>query len=202
MTSGTMAVRYGMMPGMRNILILLAALLVFCPLAVHAEIYKRVLSDGTVVYSDEPHPDAEKISPPPIQVIPPPPPAAETGKATRQRQTKARAYDAVSIASPSDDEVIWNNEGKLTVTVTVAPQLQVEQGHRLVLTMDGETTAGPSAGTTFALDEVARGTHVLRAEVLGRSGATLVASRPVTFHMKQHSILFRQNPVQNGGGLP
>lgn len=190
-----------MMPKMRNTVILLALLLVAGPVTVQAEIYKRVLPDGTVVYSDEPHPDAEQITPPPLQVIPPPPPPANTGTKPRPQPKEAPAYGDVRISSPADDEVIWDNEGKLTVAVTVAPELQVDRGDRLVLIMDGSTAAGPSTGTTFALGEVARGTHVLKAEVRSRSGDTVIASQPVTFHMKQHSILFRQNPGQ-GNGLP
>lgn len=187
---------------MRNTVIFIAALLAACPVLVHAEIYKRVLPDGSVVYTDEPHPDAEKITPPPIQVIQPPRPPGQAAPAPRQRPGEAAGYSAVRITSPADDEVIWNNEGGITVQVAVTPELQVEQGHRLVLIMDGKRLAGPSAGTTFALEEVFRGSHVLKAEVHNSTGDTLAVSQPITFHMKQQSILFRQSPSRSGGGLP
>lgn len=175
-------------------IVFLVALLVAAPLSAHADIYKRELPDGTVIYTDEPHPDAQKITPPPLHVIEPAPTATRRDEPAADRNEQALPYSAVRITSPADDEVVWDDQGDVTVRVEVQPELQVEHGHRVVVMLNGETVTSPSAGTVFALDDIVRGTHVLQAAVRSREGDTLIASGKVTFHMKQHSILFRQNP--------
>lgn len=182
----------------------LACALALAPaLAGAASVYKRAMPDGSVVYSDQPHPDAEAVEFEPTPTIEPfrarpaPPPRA-TGAAV------APAYERVAITQPVDDEVIWSNEGIVEADVTTAPGVRAVDGHRLVLLMDGNPVARSERGGRFVLQDVHRGTHVLQVVVEDRGGTTIARSDPVTFHLRQHSVLAPGNPLRRppGPGLP
>lgn len=156
---------------------------------VPAEIYKKVLPDGTVSYSSEPLPNAEKINPPEPQVIPALKPPAD---GVQQGQTPASApppYTGLDIVEPADDQVIWNNAREVEVSVSLTPPLKAQQGHRLVIMLDGSPVNASSEATRLILTEVDRGTHTLTAEVHDIAGRILLQSAPTTFHLKQHSAL-------------
>lgn len=158
-------------------------------------IFKRELPDGTVIYSDEPHPDATRITPPPPQVIPPfragPPDRPQPGTGSAE---SAPGYERLAITTPADDEVIWNHEGIIEIGVEIAPDLRSQAGHRLVILLDGVVVVEASSGNRFAVEEVFRGTHVITASIEDGNGNTLVSANPVTFHLRQHSILSPTRP--------
>jgi hypothetical protein len=101
----------------------------------------------------------------------------------------ARAYDAVRIVSPAEDETVHDNSGNVAVTVSVSPPLDVKAGDRILLLLDGRAVA--SGGMTrFELKGVERGTHDLQAQVAAPDGSILGASTIVAFHMWRASRLF------------
>ncbi|MBK8163670.1 MAG: DUF4124 domain-containing protein [Gammaproteobacteria bacterium] len=166
----------------------LICLLGLAPCALAAEIYKQVLPDGTVTYSSEPLPNAEKIDPPQPMVIPSLKSPAGAG-AVERTQPIVPPYDRLEIMEPTDDQVIWSNEREVSVDIALEPALKVQQGHRLVILLDGSRVAGPADDTRFTIAEVDRGSHVLTAEVHDIAGRVLMHSAPVTIHLKQHSTL-------------
>lgn len=166
--------------------------------AMSAEIYKQVLPDGTVVYSDQPSPGAKKIEPPASQVIesfrPEERPVTTPVPAAKTPGLLAPFYTSLSITSPTNDEVIWDSEAPLEVAVDMEPALAREDGHSLVVLMDNQPFAESSQASRFTLSNLARGSHVLLARVEGPDGEVLIASNPVTFHVRQHSVLTRPLP--------
>jgi hypothetical protein len=155
-----------------------------------AGIFKRVLPDGTVIFSDQPHPDATRIEPRDPQVVPsfepaPRPPA-------RAPEPEPFRYHRLAITAPADDEVIWSHEGIIEVEVDVEPALQA--GHRLLVLMDGTIVADAGGAGRFRIDNVFRGTHVLVAVIEDAQGNALVEAPPVAFHLRQHSILSPTRP--------
>lgn len=166
------------------------------PLAADAAvIYKRELPDGTVVYSDQPHPDAQEFRPAAPQLIGPfaaPEPARGATGGPAQARAVPDSYDALAITAPAPDEVIWNDDRRMAVTVAAEPGLR--RGHRITILLDGERIAQTSAAGTIHLDNVHRGTHRLEAVVEDAAGRALVRSGAITFHMRQHSILNPQRP--------
>jgi hypothetical protein len=170
---------------------LIALLLGLLPCALPAaEIYKQVLPNGTTSYSSEPGPGAEKIEPPPSQVIPPLQPLPMSDPDQDQRASApAAAYSQLSVVDPTDDQVIWSNEREVGVSVAIEPALKIAQGHRLVLLLDGTPATQPSGQTRFSLNNIDRGSHTLVAEVHDALDRVLLQSSPVTFHLKQHSVL-------------
>lgn len=158
--------------------------------AAGTEIFKRELPDGTVIFSDQPHPDATRVEPRDPQVIqsfqsPPSPPE-------REQPPEPFSYDRLVITMPGDDEVIWNHEETIDVSVDIEPELQ--EGHRLVILIDGVVVADASRGGRFTISSVFRGTHSLEAIIEDAEGTALNSAGPVTFHLRQHSILSPTRP--------
>lgn len=171
-----------------------------------AEIYRWVDENGNVVFTDEPHPQAEKIEVSPSTVYTPddsirapepdqPPltlsPEPDTSDA--DNEAPATSYD-LRIIAPSGDESIWSNNGDLTVSMIVEPALDAEQGHKILLQLDGEAVSEPRASTTFQLNNLNRGTHTLDAMVVDDNGNTFASSPVISFQLHRTSI-------QNNTGL-
>lgn len=178
-----------MNPPARHFPLLWLVLLLALPaLSAAATIYKRELPDGTVIYSDQPHPDAQEFRPSAPQLIDPyTAPARTTSSATTAPAQSASAYRRVAITSPADDESVWNDDRVLPVTVAVEPPLR--RGHRIAILLDGERVAQGDGTRPIALQEVFRGTHGLQALVEDAGGRVVASGQPITFHMKQHSVL-------------
>jgi len=149
-----------------------------------AEIYKHTNPDGSVEFTDVPRSDAEK----PVPLGP-----MSTFKATPvpQRTTTSTArtgtnrYNAINITDPADETTIRDNTGTVRVNVSLSPALR--PGHKLVLLVDGKQK-GRSASGSFTLDNLDRGSHSLTAQVLSKSGKTLISSAPVTIYLFRQSV--------------
>ena len=166
----------------------LACLLALLPLNLPADIYKHVLPDGTVSYTNEPSPNSEKVVPPPLQIIPEAEPLPDMEMQDQPPEAGA-PYTRLVIAEPGDDQVIWSNEKTVNVTIVIEPRLRASEGHGLVILLDGNPVDVPANDTAITLIDVDRGTHTLTAEVDDADGHMLIQSAPVTFHLKQHSVL-------------
>jgi Domain of unknown function (DUF4124) len=174
------------------------ALLVFLVAlpAVATEVYRWVDADGQVHYSDQWQPGAEKlrIQEPAVfgssKVADSAPPAARPGQpaATGQR------YESLEIASPAQEEVLWNTEGQLRVSVRVNPSLQ--QGHGLRLFLDDTSQDLPAGSTEAQLKDVFRGVHTLKAQVVDKGGTVLIESQPTSFAVRQTSIANPSRPAR------
>lgn len=105
---------------------------------------------------------------------------------------EAVAYTSLVITQPAAEETIHDNTGTLAVELTLSPALQIEQGHRIKLLLDGATM--PVTGTaSLTLVEIDRGAHTLQAAVEDQSGTVLIMSEPVKFYMWRASVLFRRH---------
>lgn len=99
----------------------------------------------------------------------------------------ARAAE-IAIVQPASEQTIHSNAGDVRVAVQVSGAVA---GSRVRLIVDGAVVPGDGNGAAITLHGLDRGTHVIRAELLGADGAVLAASQPVTFHLWQASRLFR-----------
>lgn len=171
---------------------LTCALMLACAPLGAAGIYKQELPDGTVLYSDQPRPGAEEVRPPPPQVIESFRPFDFPRARGPDEPPPGDPYARLAITAPVEDEVIWSNERLVEVDVAAEPP--VRDGHALLILLDGEPVARATSGTRFVLQNVFRGTHLLEAVIEGPDGEVLQRSGPVTFHMRQHSILAPTGP--------
>jgi hypothetical protein len=175
---------------------IMVLMLVLAAMPVSAtEVYRWVDADGQAHYSDQWRAGAEKISIQESAVYDSPGAGANV---TPAKSSKAAApasrYESVEIASPAQEEVLWNIEGQLRVSVRVNPSLQ--PGHGLRLYLDGAAQDIQPGSTEVQLKDVFRGTHTLKADVVNEAGTVLISSQPTTFAVRQTSIANPSRPAR------
>lgn len=160
--------------------------------ATATEVYRWVDADGQAHYSDQWRPGAEKIRIQESAVFSAPKAGAVAGKAAAPASS-AQRYQALEITSPAQEEVLWNIEGQLRVSVQVSPSLQ--PGHSLRLLLDGAAQEMPAGTTVIQLKDVFRGVHTLAAAVVDAKGTVLIESQPTTFVVRQTSLANPSRPL-------
>lgn len=181
-----------MFPDMHKKSLFLIGLLAASPAA--AQIYKYVADDGSVVYTNQkPHPDAEPIDLPGLSVVDSPSPAA-AGTTRRQEtdRSPANPYRNFAFASPRPGETFQGTGNVLPVRLILSRPLRTSD--RIVVYMD-DVEQAETTNPAVDLQEIPRGTHEVRAEIVNNNGAVLTSAGPVTFHMKQHSRLHSNQPL-------
>jgi hypothetical protein len=177
---------------------LLFTIIIFPIAAFAANTYRWTDEQGVVHYSDKPHPGAEIIhlreaqgySPPPLERPSALSRSREEGT-TQAADTDSGGYESLSFTSPTAEEVLWNLGGTLNVNMSLRPRLQ--RGHSIELYFDGTLVSPPRARRlSFQVNDVNRGEHSLRAQIVDASGNTLTGSDTIRFYVQQTAI--RQGP--------
>lgn len=171
----------------------MALLLLVSPGAVAGEVYRWVDERGVVHFSDQPHPDAERVRIKPVQSYSAPPvtpaPAPERTGDRPVVLDPPGSYTQLSIVSPRDGETLWNIGAQLNVEIAMQPALGV--GHTLEVYLDGQRVPDVPQATQFTLVNVFRGERRLRVAIFDANGRELVSSGPIVFYVQQASL---QNP--------
>jgi hypothetical protein len=166
-------------------------MLLVCSLALAATVYRWVDENGVVHYSDQPHPNAEKLQ---VHAAQSYKPSAVEGSAAGGAQASSAApapYKGCAIMQPQDGQEFANIDS-LTVAVQTDPALH--QGDKVYVTVDGQTlNGGNPTGPQFVLSPVDRGTHTAQAQVKDAGGAVQCQTPSVTFYVHQNSILNPNN---------
>ncbi|GEM_PF-580651 len=147
-----------------------------------ATLYRWVDTDGVVHWSDRPIPGSTPVEMPvaqgyhsatrPVVVVPP------------NNAQSVATYTTLEITAPNADAVLFETGGIVQCSVQLTPALGI--GHTLWFELDGQRY---DSHGSLSLDLPApRGEHVLRAWVTDASNHTLIASAPLTFHVRQASI--------------
>jgi len=171
---------------MRNVVLLL---IFFLSLPAFArDVYKSVNADGVVIYSDTYVEGAERIRVRDSKSTT----TAPAEQADQQEQGTAAApgtggYESLEVVQPENDATIRSNEGNVSVGLAVSPGLA--QGHKVKIVVDGNELEGEMPTTQFALSNLNRGTHTLVTRIVDEAGNVLISSNPITFHLRQASIL-------------
>lgn len=170
--------------------IFLVSLLLACVFAVQADIYRWVDAQGNVHFSDEPVKNAEKLELPPLPTYKAPPlPKFEYKKPDPPAQEKnAVVYTKFSIAKPSEDSVVWNDERNVIIQFEIVPPLDLKNGHRIVVLLDGVKQPGLYSAAQVVLANVDRGTHSVSGVIQDEQGVAQKSSNSVQFHLRQHSV--------------
>lgn len=159
-----------------------------------AEVYRWVDSDGVVHYSDRPIEGAERMQLDNIQTISPPAPRASRRSRSEESEDEAAPrYQSLEILKPGQEEVLWNIEGQLDVSMRLEPRLQT--GDRVSLYLNDAKVDMNPRSLQARLSGVDRGVHVLRAEVRDPTGTVVITSQPRTFVVQQTSVLNPNNPA-------
>lgn len=160
-----------------------------------AAVYKSVDAQGNVVYTDEPATGAEAIKLPPLSTVPPPKYANPQPAATLPgSDSQAHFYQQLTIVTPTPDETLRDNTGDVTVKVTLQPDLDKNDGHRLQYFLDGQLQGQPVTVTTAIYKNVPRGEHTVEVAVIDASGTELQRTPGVRFNLHRQSINFPRGP--------
>jgi hypothetical protein len=177
---------------MRRRLLTLTSLV--CSLAMAATVYKWVDEKGVVHYSDQPHPNAQKMNVQAAQTYKETPAAPGAPPAPAAAEQPA-PYQGCAIAQPADDQTFSNAEA-LTIVVRTDPAPR--PGDQIFLMLDGQPLNGGAAtGSPFTLSPVERGTHTLQAVVRNSDGGLMCQTPGVTYHVQQPSVLNPASPIHH-----
>ena len=154
-------------------------------------VYKWVDPQGVVHYSDQPHPNAQKLEVRGAQTFSAPPvqPSSSSTSAPTTTQASGPAYDSCTIAQPTDQQSLMNVY-EATAVVQTSPGLR--PGDDIRLFIDGKQIAGSGNSFTFP---VVRGQHSVQAVVEDSTGQIVCETSGVTFFVHQPSVQNPHNPV-------
>ncbi len=145
--------------------------------ASHAEIFRSVQPDGTVVYSDQPNGNAKAVDLPPLMITPStqaqnPPPQGDTEKQAVQRR--------ISISSPTANSIIPNGLNPTTVSTQTSPALGKQDRIRILL--DNRLVAYGNQNR-YVIQQLPRGQHQLQAQWVDKEGKLLAQSSNVSIQV-------------------
>jgi Domain of unknown function (DUF4124) len=174
-------------------------MLLGCSVAMAATVYRWVDENGVVHYSDQPHPNAEKLTVHAAQTYkaangPQLPNAPAQPNAGLPALPPRGTYNSCAITNPGDAQEFANLDA-LTVNVMTDPQLH--GGDQIYISLDGALlNNGTATGPSFSVSPVDRGQHTLQATVRDGQGNILCQTTSVTFNVHQASIQNPVNPVR------
>lgn len=188
-----------------------AALIPFADVSADT-IYRTTASDGSVVFSDRPAPDATVVRTRPINVVGPDRSGGgEDRGGMRENDDNASAMDVegravtepgvgdvdvdtasagverVEIASPPPDAVLIDAAGPLLVEIGTAPGSLRDSGLHAEILLDGETAAS-GGSSMLAMPVPERGEHRLQVRLLDVEGRAVVFSEPQALHVRQSVV--------------
>ena len=153
-------------------------------------VYKWVDAQGVVHYSDQPHPNAQKLEISGAQTFSALPlPQNPPSSAPVPVQAAGPAYDNCTISQPADQQTLMNVH-QATAVVQTSPQLR--PGDQVRLFVDGKQI--PGSGTSFNFP-VVRGQHSAQAVIEDNTGQIVCETSTVTFFVHQPSVQNPHNPV-------
>lgn len=187
---------------MRRIVFTLMSLA--CSVALATTVYKWVDENGVVHYSDQPHPNAQKLQVEGVQTYSSRG-ASVPSPASRASETSAesnRQYRGCAIAQPLDQQNLANAQ---SVFIRVATDPMPRPGDRIYITLDGQVlNGGQSTGMSFNVTPIERGSHSVQAQIRDNGDQVVCQTPTVTFYVQQPNLF---SPGAQGGvpavpGLP
>ncbi|HTT42835.1 MAG TPA: DUF4124 domain-containing protein [Steroidobacteraceae bacterium] len=160
--------------------------------ALAGPVYKWTDENGVVHYSDQPHPDAQKVQLAPAQTYKSTHAPAAVPAPEPESAPAGPPYRNCSVAQPQDQQEFANLE-QLRIVIFTDPSLR--PGDQIFVIMDG-TQLGNAPGGQYLLNPVERGTHTLQALVKDGSGTMVCQTQGVTFSVHQPSTQNPVNPVR------
>jgi len=155
---------------------------------VTAEVYKTINPDGSVSYSDVQSDNAKAITPPGLT----PTPSVKLPKKAKTKpvdENKVLPYTTFKITSPSKNQTIRNNNGKVKVSIDIKPSLQTKFKHSISIFLDGREITSKLTTHSHVLKDIYRGRHSISAKLLDENGAILKVSNLVFVNVRRFSAL-------------
>jgi hypothetical protein len=102
----------------------------------------------------------------------------------------AERYISIRVLSPASEATIFDNNGVVAVDIQLTPALHLHAGHRIRVRLDDTVLAPDRTQAQFQLEDVDRGEHWLRIEVLDAGSNILISAAPVKFQVWRASAQF------------
>jgi hypothetical protein len=165
-----------------------------CSLALATTVvYKWVDENGVIHYSDQPHPNAQKLQVQGVQTYSASASAVRPPESPEFNTPAANAYAGCVIAQPLDQQNLPNAQ---SVSIRVQSDPAPRPGDRIFMTMDGQgLNGGQATGLSFNVAPIDRGAHSVSAQIRGSDETVLCQTPTVTFFVQQPSLL---NPAVQG----
>lgn len=171
---------------MRSCLII--ALSMMLSVSAQATIYQTKSSDGSTVFSDTPlgaKSSAVQLKPLSVSNNANKPASLSPGLLDLKTDaTQTSKAVTVQIRHPQNGETLWN-QPKIKVESDVAPALP--EGAAIWLLVDGRRYASNESGQ-FVIENMDRGIHALRLEVISKAGKTQARSSAVKIYVHRTFI--------------
>ncbi|MDH3314727.1 MAG: DUF4124 domain-containing protein [Gammaproteobacteria bacterium] len=164
---------------------LFALLVTLGAASAEAEIYKWILPNGSVKYSDRPPVEgADEAELRPLVTYTPPPVSAKTAETAPQSEPAAKGYDSFTIVSPANDATIRDNAGNISLNLAITPTLT--QGHAIEVFVDGLKFSRSNA-PNVTLMNVNRGSHQIYAVIVDDAGVEAARTQTITVYLQRFS---------------
>ncbi|MGO9805075.1 MAG: DUF4124 domain-containing protein [Steroidobacteraceae bacterium] len=173
-----------------------------CSVALATTVYKWVDENGVVHYSDQPHPNAQKLQIEGVQTYSSKSAAAHAPAASEPetQAEPAQSYRGCAIAQPLDQQNLQNAQ---SVFIRVQTDPQVRRGDQIFITMDGTAlNGGQATGMSFNVTPIDRGAHTVQAQVKDTNGQTLCQTPAITFYVQQPNLFTPGVNAEPGNGPP
>ncbi|MCY7296335.1 DUF4124 domain-containing protein [Alteromonas sp. a30] len=171
-----------------------AYILLFCLFtgAAQAGVYKKVLPNGQIVFTDKPGENTTELVLSPLSATI----ESSTQKSAFQSSAKGPASTPpppskvyrLSINSPENNATIRNNSGELKVS----GYLQGNKSGKYELILDGEVIQ-VSNTPHFKVKDISRGSHKIQILLKDNTGKLIASSHTKTIHMHRASALLPSN---------
>lgn len=151
-------------------------------------IYMSRDANGNVVFSDKPSANAQRHE---VKELPSMPAfqAPVTSQEPAKQSEPSFSYTSLAIISPSNDFTLATGfAGSLEISGLLSPGLR--EGDTIFL-LDNNRVIKKGRQSSFFLQNLDRGEHVLQMVVRDKKGKNLISSNPVTIHVKRASVLNR-----------
>jgi hypothetical protein len=159
-----------------------------CSVALATTVYKWVDENGVIHYSDQPHPNAQKLQVVGVQTYSGSAAAARGSSSSDSDASPATAnpYKGCAIAQPLDQQSLPNAQ---SVFIRVASDPIPRGGDRIFITMDGQgLNGGAPTGLSFNVTPIDRGAHSVQAQIRGPDDQVLCQTPTITFYVQQPSL--------------
>ena len=167
-------------------------LLLLCMSASAHVVYKTIMADGTVVYSDIRSEGAVSVNLLSINTVV----ATALNNTASQLVNRNNAVTKrrpevpylVSIRYPEAEQTLRDNAGMVNIRADVSPK----KAGRFQFVFDDQVIKTQSKGL-FQLENVNRGAHIIQVNFLDNSGKILASSKQQTFYLHKASALINTN---------
>lgn len=152
------------------------------------EIYMSRDANGNMIFSDTPNSTSQRHE---IKELPSMPAftAPIESQQPAHKNEPSFAYTSLTIISPSNDYTLATGyAGNLEVSGLLSPGLRESD---TIYLLDNNRIIKQGRQSSFSLENLDRGEHVLQLQVRDKKGKSLINSNSVTVHVKRASTLNR-----------